>query len=80
MAITLQLSAEVKKRLTEQAKQRGLSLQDYLKEVVTREANLPPTLPSRAGNLSDMLLRSPFAGANLDLERRRDFPLQIEFD
>lgn len=28
-------------------------------------------------NLSDLLLNSPFAGANLDLERERDYPRTI---
>ena len=29
-------------------------------------------------NLSDLLLNSPFAGADLDLERSRDFPRAVD--
>jgi hypothetical protein len=35
---------------------------------------------TQESNLSDLLLNSPFAGANLDLERSRDFPRQIDFE
>lgn len=81
MTVTFDLSAEVEKRLAEQAKERGVSLHDYLQEIVIREASLPTALPStKASNLSDLLLKSPFAEANLNLERYRDFPRQIEFE
>jgi Arc/MetJ-type ribon-helix-helix transcriptional regulator len=33
-----------------------------------------------AGNLSDLLLHSPFAGADLDLERSRDFPRSVDLE
>lgn len=29
-------------------------------------------------DLSDLLLNSPFAGANLDLERSKDYPRQVD--
>lgn len=31
-------------------------------------------------NLSDLLLNSPFAGANLNLERHQDFPRPVEIE
>jgi hypothetical protein len=34
----------------------------------------------KAKNLSDLLLNSPFAGANLNLERATDFPRTLELD
>ena len=37
----------------------------------------PP--PKKFDNLSDPLLNSPFAGANLDLERPRDYPRDVDF-
>lgn len=50
-------------------------LDDYLLELVAGAAGLP-TKPNpahkRFDNLSDLLLNSPFAGANLDLERCND--------
>ena len=72
----------MKKNLIEQAHERGVSLNDYLQEIVTRAAAVPATSPvsTKADNLSDLLLNSPFAGANLDLERSRDFPRAIDFE
>jgi hypothetical protein len=58
-----------------------LSLDEYLQELVAREAGLsgeaqqPPKL---FDNLSDLLLNSPFAGANLDLERPKDYPRPVD--
>jgi hypothetical protein len=71
MTVKLDLSLEVEKSLSGQAQERGVSLSDYLQEIVNREARLAVPSPSAttAGNLSDLLLHSPFAGANLDLER-----------
>jgi len=64
------------------ANARGLSLDEYLQELVAREAGLtddaeqPP--PKQFDNLSDLLLNSPFAGANLDLERPKDYPRPVD--
>ncbi len=85
MNVTLDLKPELEKSLTERAHARGVSLNDYLQELVAREAGLPPaeeSLPRRkqADNLSDLLLNSPFAGANLDLERSKDYPRPIELE
>jgi hypothetical protein len=47
-----------------------VSLDDYLQEIVT----------TRAKNLSDLLLNSPFAGAGLNLERSQDYPRPTELE
>ena len=65
------------------AQARGVSLDDYLQELVVREAGLPAAAESRPSqkrfdNLSDLLLNSPFAGANLDLERSKDYPRPVD--
>ncbi|MBK5295452.1 MAG: hypothetical protein JJE04_27715 [Acidobacteriia bacterium] len=65
------------------AQARGVSLDDYLQELVAREAGLPAAeegrpIHRRFDNLSDLLLNSPFAGANLDLERPKDFPRPVD--
>ena len=78
MDVTLRLNPEVEKGLTDRAHARGLSLDDYLRELIAKEAGVPvagETLPvlECTDNLSDFLLNSPFAGANLDLERSKDF-------
>jgi hypothetical protein len=55
---------------------RGVSLDDYLQELVAKEAGLPVAadprpIDKRFDNLSDLLLDSPFAGANFDPEAAR---------
>jgi hypothetical protein len=79
MNVTLSLSPETEKGLVARAHARGLTLTDYLQEIVATEAGLPttaelPPIHKRFDNLSDLLLNSPFAGANLDLERSEDYP------
>lgn len=82
MTVTLDLKPEVEKSLLDQAHRRGVSLQDYLREIVTKAAggysDSPPSI--EASNLSDLLLNSPFAGANLDLERVQDYPRPTELE
>lgn len=82
MTVTLDLNPEVEKSLVAQAHKRGVSLYDYLQEIVTRAARLSAAPPSamKADNLSDLLLNSPFAGANLDLERSQDYPRSTELE
>ena len=46
----------------------------------------PTPVPANSGaadsysNLSELLLNSPFAGSNLDLERIQDYPRTVEFE
>ena len=72
--VTLNLDPEVERDLMARAHARGISVADYIQELVAKEASLPlvtnpRTIHERFDNLSDLLLNSPFAGANLDLER-----------
>lgn len=82
MDVTLRLNPEVAKGLLARAQARGVSLDDYLKEVVAREAELSAgdahPIDERFTNLSDLLLNSPFAGANLDLTRSKDYPRPVD--
>ena len=83
MNVTLSLNPEVEKSLQARAHARGVSLDDYLQELIAREAGLPGApdpVPAhnRFDNLSDLLLSSPFAGANLDLERSKDHPRTVD--
>lgn len=86
MNVTLNLNPEVEKGLMARAHERGVSLDDYLQEIVIREAGLvpgqsvAPPSTTQAGNLSDLLLNSPFAGADLNLERTRDYPRPTEME
>ena len=81
MNVTLSLNAEVERNLTARAHARGLSLDEYLRELVAREAGLSADAeqpPKQFDNLSDLLLNSPFAGANLDLGRPKDYPRPVD--
>jgi hypothetical protein len=58
---------------------------DYLQELIAREAGLPGApdpvpVHNRFDNLSDLLLSSPFAGANVDLERSKDHPRAVDLE
>ena len=77
MNVTLSLNPEIEKSLVARAQARGLSLDDYLRELIAKEAGVQiasEALPihKRFHNLSDLLLNSPFFEANLDLERSQD--------
>ena len=83
MNVTLTLNPEIERGLIARAQARGVSLNDYLQEVFTREAGLAVAAAlgpnhQRFENLSDLLLNSPLAGANLDLERRNDYPRPVD--
>jgi hypothetical protein len=83
MTVTLNLNPDVEKGLMARAHARGVSLDDYLQELVAKEAGLtvgaePFPNHVRFDNLSDLLLNSPFAGADLDLERSKDFPPPVD--
>jgi len=79
--VTLSLNAEAERNLTARAHARGVSLDEYLQELVAREAGLSGDAeqpPKHFDNLSDLLLNSPFAGANLDLGRPNDYPRPVD--
>jgi hypothetical protein len=81
MNVTLSLKPEVERNLTARAHARGVSLDEYLQELMVREAGLSVDAkqpPKQFDNLSDLLLNSPFAGANLDLERPKDHPRSVD--
>jgi hypothetical protein len=82
VTVTLHLDPDVEKRLIAQAHERGVSLDDYVQEIVTREACSSVSAPSsiRAANLSDLLLNSPFARANPQLERSQDYSRPTELE
>ena len=86
MTVTISLDPDVERGLLARAHERGVSLDDYLLELVAREAGLPDTAdearpaPRPFANLSDLLLNSPLAGANLNLERSKDYPRAIDLE
>jgi hypothetical protein len=68
MTITLDLQPDVERGLLDQAQLRGVSLQDYVQQIVTREAHLSaPVSPTRqAANLVE--LSEPVRGLLTDGE------------
>jgi hypothetical protein len=82
MTVTIDLKPELEESLMALARERGLSLQQYLLEIVARAAGSSQESPAstKAGNLSDLLLNSPFAEANLDLRRVQDYPRPPEIE
>jgi hypothetical protein len=83
MTVTISLDPDVERGLLARAHERGVSLDDYLRDLVAREAGLPAAgdearSPRQFANLSDLLLNSPLAGANLNLERSKDYPRTVD--
>ncbi len=77
MTLTIKLPDEDVQALKAKATARGVSAEQYALEVLEHDlaaADAPSPEPKRFKNLSDLLLRSPLAGANLDLERSKDRP------
>ena len=83
MNVTLNLNPELEKALLARAHARGVSVDDYIQDLLAEQAALPPPtdprpIHERFQNLSDLLLNSPFAGANLDLERSKGYPRAVD--
>ena len=81
MNLTIQLPDEEVPVLKAKATARGVSAEQYALQVLEQDlaaAAEPQAARRRFDNLSDLLLSSPFAGANLDLDRSRDQPRTID--
>ena len=83
MTITFNLEPEIEQGLIGLANARGVSLSDYLQEIVSREVKSPPTggaasIPE-ARNLVELFANSPFKGLNMDFERDRDYGRDFEW-
>jgi hypothetical protein len=80
--LTIKLPDEDVPALNAKATARGVSAEQYALEVLEQDlaaaAEVGP-VHRRFDNLSDLLLSSPFAGANLDLERSKDRPRSLDF-
>jgi plasmid stability protein len=81
MNLTITLPDEEVRVLKAKAAARGVSAEQYALEVLEHDlAAADNSFPSakRFNNLSDLLLSSPFSGANLDLERSKDQPRTVD--
>lgn len=82
MTVVLNLSADVEKELKARASERGMSLDEYIQEVVTKDAkSLAESSRSvQPRNLHELLVNSPLFGAELDLERIREYPRKVDIE
>ena len=74
MTVTIDLNPEVEKELLAQARERGMSLSDYLQEIVAGQARgvaAGLAEPSHK-RLIDVLTATPFAGSELNIQRSKD--------
>ena len=81
MNLTIQLPDEEVPVLKAKATARGVSAEQYALEVLEHDlaaAAEPQAARRRFDNLSDLLLSSPFAGANLNLDRSTDTQRTID--
>jgi len=81
MNLTIKLPDEDVQALKAKATARGVSAEQYALEVLEHDlaaTDDPRPEPRRFNNLSDLLLSSPFAGANLELERSKDHPRTVD--
>ena len=79
MTVTLDLNPEIEKGLLAQARERGISLGDYLQEIVARQAGAAArTTEPTLKRLIDVLTATPFAGSELSIQRSRDYPSPVD--
>jgi plasmid stability protein len=79
MSVTINLPPEQEEALKARARAHGLSVEEWLLELAELAAE-PAGAGNKFENLSDLLLNSPFAGANLNLERSQDYPRPVEIE
>jgi len=78
MTVTLDLNPEVENGLLAQARERGISLGDYIQEIVAGQARgVGPAEPSHK-RLIDVLTATPFAGSELNIQRSKDYPRAVD--
>ena len=83
MTITLDLNPEIERGLLVQAQAHGVSLKQYVQEIVARQARSSLAAgteapESKAENLVELFANSPFRGLNMEFERDRDIGREIE--
>ena len=79
MSITLDFQPEIERGLLAQATARGVSLADFLKEIITRQARgvSETALASEAKDLVELFENSPFRGLDMEFERDKDYGREI---
>ena len=78
MTLTIDLEPEIERSLAARAEARGVSLSDYVGEIVAREAGQQKSsVSSNARNLVELFDNSPFKGLNMEFERDKDYGREI---
>jgi hypothetical protein len=73
MTMTLDLSADIEAGLLAQARARGLSLKEYLEQVVQGAVSPAPKPRSlNRKSLAQLFAESPFKGLEMDFPRDKD--------
>ena len=81
MAVTINLPPEKEAKLKAHLRAQGLSVEEWLITLISESpVEKTSSIPTKFANLSDLLLHSPFAGANLNLDRTQDYhrPVDIQ--
>jgi hypothetical protein len=79
MSITIELEPIIEQKLRAQAHANGVSLADYVHQIVTRKAQASRSSghTDEASNLAELFAQSPFRGLNIEFERDRDFEREM---
>ena len=80
MSVTINLPPDKEEAIKAKAQADGLSVEEWLLNLAERATAKSVASQRPFDNLSDLLLNSPFAGANLNLERSQDCPRSIEIE
>jgi hypothetical protein len=80
MTVTLDLNPEIEEGLLAQARERGISLSEYLQEIVAGQARSIANGPAKPSpkRLIDVLTSAPFAGSELNIQRSKDYPRAVD--
>jgi hypothetical protein len=72
LTITLDLAPDIEQGLLAQARAKGVSITDYVEEIVARQARQAPAAATQPKSLVQFFGESPLVGLDLDLERDKD--------
>lgn len=72
MTITLDLQPEIENTLLAKARARGVTLQDYVEQIVVKDAQPAAEPVTRHRSLLQFFRESPLVGMELEFERAKD--------
>ena len=80
-AVIINLSPEKEAELRAHVRAQGLSVEEWLITLISESpVEKPSSISTKFANLSDLLLHSPLAGANLNLDRTQDYPRPVDIE